>query len=53
MVLGAHHVPVANGNDSVLEPLLCENILAKYIVVKSNEAFVHFYMTPVIDVYCT
>ena len=53
MVLGAHHVPVADNNDSVLEAVLCENILAKCIVVKANEAFVHFYMTPVIDVNCT
>ena len=53
MVLGAHHVPVADNNDSVLEAMLCENILSKCIVVKANEAFVHFYMTPVIDVNCT
>ena len=53
MVLVSQHVPVASNNDSVLEAVLCENILAKCIVVESNEAFVHLYITPVIDVNCT
>ena len=53
MVLGSQHVPVASNSDSVLEAVLCENILAKCIVVESNEAFVHLYITPVIDVNCT
>ena len=52
-VLGAHHIPVADNDDSVLEPVLCENMSAKCMAVEVDEAFADFYLTAMIDVNCT
>ena len=51
--LGIQHVPVGSNCNSALEVVLCENILAKCIVVEAVEQFVQLYITPVIDMNCT
>ena len=52
-LLGSHHTPVSFSTDSILIAVLCNDILAKCIVVKTNERFVNAYITPVNDVNCT
>lgn len=50
---GSHHTPVSFSTDSILIAVLCKDISAKCIVVKTNERFVNAYITPVNDVNCT
>ena len=52
-LLGSHHTLVSFSTDSILIAVLCNDILAKCIVVKTNECFVNAYITPVNDVNCT
>ena len=52
MSLASHHIPVSWLADSDLIAVLCENILAKCILVETNEPFVDGYITIVNDINC-
>ena len=53
MSLASHHIPVSWSADSDLIAVLCENIVAKCILVETNEPFVDGYITTVNDINCT
>ncbi len=52
-LLGNHHTPVSYSTDSDLVAVLCKDIVAKCIVVETNEPFVDAYITTVNDINCT